>query len=224
MNSMDTTKAKSFEKFEVKPIKSRIIARNTFEWYDAKGNRFVRLHYTDVLIFRKDGLVEFNSGGYKTPTTKDRINNNQDQAYIYQEKSVWYIKGRAEDELIVFFDGIKFEDGRCLNPKKSTAEHKRVLKDLARIKKYVEKIKTMDELPRPDGGDCLYCQMDNTSEYCAREHLKEMYIHGSLIRNALRWRGYGDTMLYMIFVENMMRDQVVKCVRDYLKHNLGLAH
>lgn len=220
---MNTTKAMSFERFDPKPKRSKIIARNTFEYYNMFNHRVVRLHYTDILTFYGDNRVVFNSGGWKTPTTKNRMNDNQDQAYIYQEKSVWYIKGRSEDQAYVYFDGITFSDGVCTNPKQSTAEQKRLAKDLKQIKKYVDKIKTMDTLPLPDGGDCLYCQMGKTNELCAREHLKEMYIHGSLIQNALLWRGYTDTFLWMVFHRNEMRDQVVKCVRDYLKSRLNIA-
>jgi hypothetical protein len=50
----------------------------------------VRLHETDVVIIRSDGNYVLNSGGYRTATTKDRI-NNYSPASVHQAKRKWYL-------------------------------------------------------------------------------------------------------------------------------------
>lgn len=220
---MNTTKAMSFESFQMKPQKSKIIARNTFEWYKPTGVRVIRLHYTDIIEIANDRVV-LNSGGYRTPTTKERMNRFQDQATIYQGKGVWYVKGKNDDHACVYYDGIVIDGGKCTGENHSDKEYKRIQKDLKLIKRYIDKMKKLDKLPIPDNGDCLYCRVGKTSEYCVREHLKEQYVHGSLIYNALKWKGYEKTIIpYMIFEINKMRDRAYTSVRDYMKHHLGIA-
>jgi hypothetical protein len=52
----------------------------------------VKLHDTDVVTFKKDGSVVLDSGGWLTPTTKDRINDNLgDYGYISQKNRQWTV-------------------------------------------------------------------------------------------------------------------------------------
>ena len=70
-----TTKREMMEGVEAKEAK--IIANNTVEYIKPDGTKVIRLHHTDILEFPPRGGVIFNSGGWKTVTTKSRMNEFQ---------------------------------------------------------------------------------------------------------------------------------------------------
>lgn len=67
---------------------SRKLGNNTYLERLAIGHA-IRLHNTTVVLFSANGSVTLNSGGWKTVTTKDRM--NKAGVRVYQEKFVWYI-------------------------------------------------------------------------------------------------------------------------------------
>lgn len=224
----------------VEHTKSKLIANNTVEYYKEDGTKVIRLHQTDILEFHPDGTLMFNSGGWKTPTTKDRMNKHQSSATIIQNKGLWYLSTSSnpwndKDSWVSFFDGIKIRNGKVLNPKKSAHQKEQVL--LKQIQKYCEKLKDLHVLPTPSNGDCWYCAfhtddgtpMGDTKDNVPhlRSHLKEKYIHGSLIINALQWGGYPNPILIFnmgFSKDGPMRDTIVRTVRRYFKAKLGLAN
>ena len=66
----------------------------------------IKLHATDVVVYHQDGRVVLNSGGWRTVTTKDRI-NNYSSARIGQCKGVWTLHGH---------NGAVFADGLTIHP------------------------------------------------------------------------------------------------------------
>lgn len=58
----------------------------------------VRLYETSVVIHWADGTFSLDDGGYRTVTTKDRINQTIPHGYrVYQRDNEWYVsdpKGR----------------------------------------------------------------------------------------------------------------------------------
>ena len=54
-------------------LKSKIVGNNTLYILYADGSQAWRLHNTDVVTL-KDGEYTLDSGGRRTPTTKERIN------------------------------------------------------------------------------------------------------------------------------------------------------
>lgn len=76
----------------------------------------VSYHGTKVVTAHADGTFTLNSGGYRTPTTKDRI-NEYSPARVWQERGVWYLAGRNQDGSldwskagrVKFFDGIRVD-------------------------------------------------------------------------------------------------------------------
>lgn len=76
-------------------------AAHRFDYGPATGSIGVRLHATDVVVAHPDGSVTLNSGGYRTVTTKDRINRFLPKGYdeggwrwtvsVFQRDYVWYI-------------------------------------------------------------------------------------------------------------------------------------
>jgi len=202
---------------------SKVIDNNTVEYFQ-NDTRKIRLHFTDIVSFGNDGSVTYDSGGWKTVTTKDRMNKfGFYRANIYQEESIWYLTSNGETS--VFYDGITIANsGKILKPKNTD---KKAQKTLKLIKRYCDKLKSLDKLPYPNNGDCWMCLMfdqnnktgeKSTSKDHLESHLKEKYIHGSLIFNSLKWAGYNDPAL--IFQMDI-RDSIVNSVRRYFKANLA---
>ena len=83
------------------------ISNNTWAERDVIGdNIYIRLHNTRILTFLPDGNVKYNSEGWKTVTTKQRM-NRFGPIHIYQKNFTWFISGSNEE----YFDGI------TINPK-----------------------------------------------------------------------------------------------------------
>lgn len=74
----------------------------------------LKLHNTYVITWYADGRVELNTGGWRTVTTKDRINNNLEGFGIAQRKGQWYFL-RNTDTAPYWEDVAMFEDGMVIN-------------------------------------------------------------------------------------------------------------
>jgi hypothetical protein len=192
------TKKDILEGVNLDIVKSRFVARNTLEITLTDGTRIIRLHDTNVVSV-KNGVYTLNTGGWKTPTTKDRINNHA-PVYIYQKNHVWYIGN------VVFTDGMRVdENGKILWGGKDSSKVEKHNKAMnKRITKYVNLL-SEGNLPRPGTGDCWYCLMQTTRGENLGDslrdadhlisHLKEGYLHGSILVNAMREAGYKNMQI-----------------------------
>ena len=191
------------------------------------GAKVLRYHETDIVVSRNDGTFILDSGGYKTKMTKERINGYiPDQFSLYQGGSLWYLSAPKGKEY-VFSDGMIIGPGnRVKTNRKDVARVKRVLKLLG---VYCKKIAELKELPQPSAGDCFLCLYtlegevlgDGHRMYDSHHlmlHLKEGYIHGTLLCNAIRAAGRNPQYLFCT-----PRKDVVRSVRRYFKSQLGVA-
>jgi len=184
-------------------------------WVQYKdGSVGVKYHNTVVIRKYVDGSVVLNSGGWQTRTTKERINTDLHLGHIQQANNEWfYVFG---EKRIRFFDGMRIDKngdvaGAPLAKLDKIAGRNRQLK--ARIAKFVKKIDKMSrEELKPSSGDCLFCSMFErsgmqTDNSHLEEHLKEGYMHGSLIMNALKEAGYAfpEIIMHMDNKESMKR-------------------
>ena len=85
-------------------VKSRVVGNNTVEFTTAGGIRVIRLHDTNIIAFRPDGSIKLNSGGWRTVTTKDRINQHCKSIRIWSYKGVWILG--VDGRKYVFADGM----------------------------------------------------------------------------------------------------------------------
>jgi hypothetical protein len=87
----------------------KVLGNNTALERRDNGTIAVRLHNTDVVVFHPDYRVVLNSGGFKTKTTKDRLNSYSGHR-VYVRKGVWLVDGIwcADNPPCVFHDGITF--------------------------------------------------------------------------------------------------------------------
>ncbi len=238
-----------FDATERAQWKPKIIARNTFR-FERDGETVIRLHGTDIVTKHKDGSVTLNAGGWKTVTTKDRMNGAMPAGYMLLQKAgAWFVrKGSWHEDgaQIPFFDGMKVPQCFEHMPAKAAANEKRETKLRADIKRFVGKLDKLECLPEPSSGDCWYCMMTvkepskdagkslgeatGNNEHI-RSHIKEGYLHGSLIMRALKWAGYCEPG-FIFAMEQSDRKQkrklhnggnVKRALRRYLYRQLGLV-
>jgi hypothetical protein len=70
------------------------------------GNGYaVFLHQTAVVVIKPDGTYRLNSGGWRTVTTKDRI-NLYSPASLFQSKGIWYLSRQPDSSRCIFTDGM----------------------------------------------------------------------------------------------------------------------
>lgn len=157
------------------------------------------LHNSAIASISPDQIV-LNSCGFKTNTTKDRMNkilsDNNTHMKIYQNNNKWYIWDYRPGEktnyiyqdYITFIHSIIYGENKFIdiwNLHNTGVDNLGELKILkSKISKYVnlyyETFKT-GKLDKPDLGDCLYCQfsLDNTDHLLS--HIEENYLVPSLL-------------------------------------------
>lgn len=80
------------------------IGNNTWAIKNEDGSISIRLHQTNILTFRSDNTCVYQTNGWQTSTTKNRINEYA-PVPVYQKDYQWY-----------FWGGEKYVDGiivRC---------------------------------------------------------------------------------------------------------------
>jgi len=91
---------------ELNIISTKRIKNNTRLTEYTDGLKVLTLHNTDIIKWI-NGKVILNSGGWRTATTKARLNEflADSGIYIYQKAFAWYI--RQKDQTIPFKDNIE---------------------------------------------------------------------------------------------------------------------
>lgn len=219
--------------------RAKIIARNTFRFTAPDGATVTRLHQTDVVRELGAGRYALDSGGWRTPTTKDRMNGALRGYHIYANKGSWYVRqGFGFDGGIPYYDGIilpdAFEKPAALKKATKAEADEQVTRKA--ILAFVRKLDSFEQLPLPSAGDCWLCCMhtadgksmgdlggrDSNADHL-REHIKEGYVHGSLLVNAMRWAGYKDLGIRYWFSQPKGHRRAIKsALRRYLCRQLGL--
>jgi hypothetical protein len=238
---------------------SRKLANNTLAGITADGANFVLLHKTVVFHEDKRGRVTLNSGGWKTVTTKDRISSalksyNRKRGCnwsLVQNRGAWYLSPDGywdgKDNWVPFEDGIQLHYKRGIPKTWQTSGARKAAADkrvLAMIDRYITKCgKVLDKdghFPEPSGGDCWYCYMCEVGSgkplgdaIKDREHilshLREGYIMGSLIANALKSAGAGVLWYEWAFKGDSFlgaksfKTQILRMIKRYLKRQMGIA-
>lgn len=92
----------------------KVGSHKTVITWDDNNNLSIQYHNTVVCkINFEDRTVIFNSGGYRTATTKRRINQAMNQFLgsnalnVYQQKRAWYVYKPNTNETIDFEDNMK---------------------------------------------------------------------------------------------------------------------
>lgn len=144
----------------------RKIAHNTIARFE-NDNIVIRFHDIDIGVYDRNGDIKIFTGGWKTFTTKERLNDLIPNPYrIYQDHGVWYIWDYKSQNTYVYQDGIVFKpdsNGGYMVMNAGTKEEEKRIKDLRKaINKYVAgyiKALISGKIQAPDSGDCFYCLM-----------------------------------------------------------------
>jgi len=193
-----------------------------------------------------------DSGGYLTKTTKDRMNHalSASPYRVVSGRGAWLVqRGGWNGESVAYHDGITLPDAfekPAAMGRAKRAEHATQRLQSA-IKRFVDsKLANGSPIPQPSAGDCWHCLMFDrepeagrggympTCERSAkqrdaehlRNHIREGYMHGSLIVNALRDRGTTDygAAIYLRDTSPRNMRELRRIVRRYLQKRLGLPH
>jgi hypothetical protein len=166
---------------------SKKLANNTYLSKD--GDDFVvTLHSTKIIRISPENEIVLNSGGYRTKTTKQRLNEFS-KASVNQKSGIWYIND------IAFYDGVKIDaNGSLINPKNLTKELEDKKTKLDKmVKKYIAGYIqwALENGVERSSVDCWYCLMglcDSIDHvWC---HLEENYYFGSFIDVAISGTTY----------------------------------
>jgi len=199
------------------------------------------LHATDVLTFKPDGSIICNTGGWKTHTTKERLNEYL-SVRIWQKSGRWFLGSNGST--VEFQDGLTIApDGTITGAKpQSQADEEKALQK--RIAAYCKGLKAALPLPHPGAGDCFYCQMHEVKTglplgECSHNtdhllsHMEENYFVPSLVWTALERggcnpQGAGCAWFGVAFGDGRMTKQfggetVARMVRKYIRRQFGLA-
>lgn len=88
--------------------RKKTIGNNTELVRKGGGDIAVELHGNEVVRFYGGGEVGLSSAGYKTSTTKDRLNRYTPRGVnIVQRQGTWYLKRRGNK--------VPFEDGMTIS-------------------------------------------------------------------------------------------------------------
>ena len=229
-----TNLSSQFDAQTIKNTRARIVKRNTFERQE-NGETVIRLHGTDIVRKHKNGSVTLNSGGWKTITTKDRMSDHMPAGYqLYSNKGQWYVRnghwGDKDALAVPYFDNMVIPRDVKVPKAKGAREAAREEKLRAQIRKFVCDVPLKGPFPEPGNGDCWYCLMKTRDGKSLGDasgnrdhilsHIKERYLHGSLIVNALLWAGYRSPQT---IYQMGMGDSIRRALKRYLYRQCGLV-
>jgi len=173
----------------------------------------VRLHETNIVTFHKDGSIVLFSGGYRTRTTKERMNDALASrgVQITQEQGLWYVN--SGDTKSLFTEHFTLSDGGVIpqNNDAATRIAKQKIDKLVSvyIKGFINHIVEAG-IEEPDSGDCWNCLLKDAAHPERPDpmgvdhylhHFEEKYYVPALFANAVMERHYGNPG----FVVEMMR-------------------
>jgi hypothetical protein len=222
---------------------SRKLGNNTYLRLEGNAAK-IKLHNTDVITLFPNGDTELNSGGWKTLTTRERMNAYGDGFSVKQENRVWYIetpKGRY-----CFKDGcVVKSSGEVIGTEEGADEKQaKAIKSASAYARGYVKSFAKGEIPAPSGGDCWYCALhtesgeslgDVTKDKSHIEgHIQEKYYVPSLLVNAIKVFPVSRVAEHVIAskwqgapplgnMEEIALEQIKKSIYRYVLRQMGLA-
>jgi len=221
----------------------RKLANNTY-LEPRDGDAFaVKLHSTDVLTFRCDGSVVLNSGGWRTVTTKARMNDYLPSGwYVWQERGQWFLRhgGWQGGKDWPFADGITIHSDGTVTGEGEAVDSALPRKIAAYAKAYVKAF-TAGKIPKPSGGDCWMCLLRDAetgkpwggADHIL-SHLEEKYYVPSLLMNAVDRYPVSRMAMWAIqsiwdgkdidkWSADILTYQLTSSIRRWCKSQVGLA-
>jgi hypothetical protein len=200
----------------------------------------IQLHETKIAEFSSNGSIRLWTGGWKTQTTKARLNEvlGGTGLYVYSVKGIWEVTGKPFSEGITC---IPTEGGFYLSnfaDDKQTEKEKRLLSKCKAFARGYTIALAAGKISPDNSGDCFVCRC-GTTHSCLENHMEEKYYHVTLLSNAVRFKPvsrYAEGCIYswlhkagteeQLFGRsgrNIAAEQVRKSVFEYCKHVFGLS-
>ncbi len=191
----------------------------------------VRLHDTDVLTYALTGQVTYQTGGWWTVTTKDRMNAfGPDRWNVWSDRGTWFLHGPDLAEPFRYWDGMQLDPATGTIANESDGPN---FEGIDRTNKQTRDLITgyirgmtdsvITECLSADGrGDCLYCQLSDPfgDNDHLESHLREKYYMPNLMLNAYKVRGYVDPGLVLTMDARNGGKRVRETVGKYLRSRL----
>jgi hypothetical protein len=224
---MRTTLSSQFDAETIKRTKPRIVERNTFK-RDDRGVVIIRLHATDIVTFHRSHKVTLNSGGYRTKTTRERMNTYLTGGYsVTSGDGFWNVRDCETGETVPYFDGITLPDAFREGPqnKRAWRERKREIALKDAIKAAIAKLPKSGAVPFESGNEEVhenkymgYPTSGARGQGDARilRIVRSGRIPSSVVRDACTWSGRNPSYCGYGTHTNGM-------VRRYLGAKLGLV-
>lgn len=207
--------------------KPKRIANNTIEYVTPTGERHIRHHLTDIIRFHKSGAVTITTEGHLSVTTKARLNEFVPGFRVWGQggwQFSWAGKEYPYSEPLTLYPSGKVKGVKA--PKDRT-------RDKTAIAKFLKAAAALPELPKPSPGDCWLCSLETpagktlgemrgaaSNSAHVVEHVREGYLHGSLIVRALEHCGYRKEQIPFVWT---FRSSVLRALRRYVKAAYGIA-
>ncbi len=209
------------------------VDNNTYAYRLDEHRIAIQLHGSTVVLMRDDGTFTLDSCGFKTVTTKDRINKFS-PARVYAKNGLWYVQ--KANQSFPFLDGMQVtSEGYPVDVENPEVTRKReslkrqLDKDITRFINGFHDYWIKQGLPKDDAGlqevtagDCFMCkfQFGGAADHILG-HIAENYYVYSLFMNALRDGKYGDSAVvyHMIIRETILdkrSDWFKRILRKYL--------
>lgn len=209
---------------------SRKVGNNTYLLKQANGSIALRLHATHILTFYPSGITVANSGGWKTVTTKARLNEWLPFGWgISQNRGIWswwhHFDTVGEKALSgfgsrLFTDGDSIAKDGTLHAQASPEEEKKQAKLRRKVLKYAKQCAAAVPLDHPSGGDswleCLTVSsgpdqgktLGDATKDTARfySYMEESYVVPSLVYHALQEAGNTDLIISAAFKQPATQD------------------
>lgn len=217
---------------------SRKLGNNTYLERRPNNQIAVRLHRTDIITYHPDGSCTLNAGGWKTVTTKDRL-NKYSPVCVWQAQSIWYVSENSpyadkNTDRYLFTDNMLIDSIGVSDAKVETDKDRKAVKTLkARIKTFAKLCADNCIGIRPSNGDCWHCLMKtkdrviNVTDHL-ESHMRARYPVPSLIYAACKRFGASQAAMSAIingesWAEDHAKETVKRSVRRYMYEQFGLA-
>lgn len=234
---------------QLKKRASKKLDRNTYAQRREDGGVDIRLYDTIIASYAQDGTITLNSGGWRTATTKSRIDNYIPNCFrLMQENSIWYVQKSHPGIPWREWRKYPFSDGMTIGPMGGIHTDNSADKKSIRLKKkinaYIDGFMVQlkaHKIPAPSGGDCWYCcirtedgkSLGDASGYSDHllSHIEDQYYVPSLLMNAIKERSsqiglwaLGSYWGYDgIENEKYLFGEAKRSLRAYLYTRLGIA-
>lgn len=205
----------------------------------------LRLYSTDVVTFRPDGSAVLDTGGWRTVTTKDRINSATTGWNVYSVRGEWRAACQANGADVPFAEGMTvWPDGRYdgAGSESDLAQEKKTRRDVAAYAKRFAAMIMSGNVAMPGGGDCWFCGMQTQTGQTLGESTKDRthlleHIRENYYVPSLAWRAFERDSIAMRqslqaklmgkpehdFRLSYFESRAAKNIRKYILRQLGMA-